>query len=81
MKTLDCNPDAMAALSPAQCSANEALAERIAHIIGESSAAANALKELKRQRESGRTAWLTQHGRVWCVHSRSPNEKGQPPCE
>lgn len=73
MKTLKCKPDAVAALSPAQCSANEALAKQLAYILGEASASADALRELQKQRESGREAWLTQHGNVWRVHSRSPN--------
>lgn len=55
---------------PALSLETEVVAKRIAFIIGESSAAASAIKELERRRESGLDAWLEQSGQFWLVHSR-----------
>lgn len=51
---------------------DEAIAARIAHVIGDQSGAAFALKELKRQRDAGRDAWLTRQGTTWCVFIAVP---------
>jgi hypothetical protein len=48
----------------------EKLAQKVTHIIGKSSAAANALTELQRQRKLGNEAWLEKHNQVWFVLSK-----------
>lgn len=52
----------------------EALVRKIAHIVGDSSAAHQAIQELERRRSDGQEAWLTQVGRTWIVNSINHHE-------
>lgn len=45
----------------------ESLARRMAYILGESSAAAQALKLLDSLRSEGKRAWIYLHQRTWIV--------------
>jgi len=53
-------------------SAEEEMARKVAHIIGEQSAAARALREMDRRRSEGHGAWITYDGKTWFVGSVSP---------
>jgi hypothetical protein len=48
----------------------EALARRIAAIMGEASAAAKAVSEVDRRRSEGLEAWIESATGVWIVRSR-----------
>lgn len=58
-------------MTPPEPSEIEASVRRIAHIVGNNSAAHQAIQELERRRSSGQEAWLTQVGRTWLVNSIS----------
>lgn len=45
----------------------ETFARRIANIMGDSSAAAHALREMERRRNCGKRAWIGFDGRTWIV--------------
>jgi hypothetical protein len=64
----DCGP------SPASCEV-ESLARRVAYIMGDSSGAANALRELERKRMDGCVAWIELQTGVWIVGSLPPYER------
>lgn len=53
-------------------SRDEALARNVAHIIGDQSAAALALRDLDKRRATGQGAWITNVGKSWFVGFATP---------
>lgn len=50
---------------------DEAICREVAHIAGDASGAAQAIRELERRRRLGLTAWIQHEGQVWFVVNKS----------